>query len=132
MLLLGLSILGSCNKEGGGSGNAADTLVGNWVVDEGASAEYEVYAEFSKGGLMKVYALYPLGSSATYDKGVLYAPADCEWKVYNTDPYTITDGVLFAYELWGMTLEVVNKDKIRLFCDGDEVFLLRVKGFKTE
>lgn len=135
MLLLGLSILGSCNKEeggGGGSGNLASTIIGSWVIEWNSLDEIDYYIEFTKDKRATFYELSPSGSWARYDNGVLYAPDGCEWEKVESFQYSIADGKLdIEQEMMNVFITKVNNDKLHVSWNGEN-YWYRVKKFRTE
>ena len=154
LLLLGMSIMfASCEKTG-----TERTLVGCWVeeweeLDTDSPKNFEgvvypfLYCEFTKSGLIKEFNLYKKNGencnngSGYFDgyfddkNGVLYSAQGTQWRLYNTQTYTIKEGFLavtlgdeYAGYIGDGYFEIINKDKIRI--DGNVWH--RVKKFSTK
>lgn len=132
MLLLGLSIFGSCGKEGN-EGNIASTLIGIWTEDfgDGSLDEINLYFEFTKDKQVIFYTL-PDGSYANYANGVLITPADSHWEKEETAPYSFVDGMMTIQgQMYGGFITKINNDKLHINWNG-EYDWVRIKSFKTK
>lgn len=148
MLLLGLGICSSCDKEGGSAGGGS-WIVGDWatVYDDGTT---DYYLSFSREGIMTIRYAYTLepwivggiviqedyfykDARGLFDNGTLYSAPDVIWdKEYELE-YKITDGQLIAAGFVMGPVKKINNDKFVLEGDSDySCTYVRIKSFKTQ
>lgn len=137
MLLLGMSIFCSCNKEGGSTGGSS-WIVGNWVVEQEWSEKFnpekvDWYMEFSKDGFMTEYELTPYDKYAKFENGNLITPAGASWSpTGRTYQYTLKGDILHILS-YGARIEKIDNDNFDLIFDFDfEGTYHRIKSMKTK
>ena len=137
MLLLGLSIFGSCSKEGG---SIPSWIVGDWIGETVDGEAYPGdYVHFSKNGFCAFYEAY-LGDGyweypddeCWFEKGTLYSTPEVRWEKDMELEYKIVDGTLVLAGAVVGSITKINNDKIIISGDSDLAgTLIRVRSFKT-
>ena len=136
MLLLGLSIFGSCSKEGGSTGGGS-WLVGDWApIFESGNQTTDYYLSFSRDGIFTIYYAYTdddYEATGWFDSGTLFCAPNVHWEKDMQMEYKISGGKLITMGMVVGSVNKINNNKFILDADNDyEGTYERIKSFKKQ
>ena len=123
MLLIGLSVFCSCNKEGGSTGgNLASTIVGIWIFTDDEDL-MDAWFQFTEAGVVTRFDISYKGDDdnlVSYDNGVLTVKPLVYWTEGPSWQYSFQENKLFAGGMFWGNVQIVNKNKL-IIGGGEEV-----------